>query len=626
MVRSIRTKLILSFLLISLLLSAVSMYGYHEYVKQGQRLTTLANEDIYQLQSILQLNYLFGEKTNSAWAYFNLQDKVFEKKIANHSKSTDKLLNEVIQKNLRETDIEKQKRYANNIKLLTELNKKYDTKLKQMIQARNEGNELLCNQRYQETDSIAVQIGLAANAWASEVEKEVNNEILTAERATKETQILTIIFIIISTLAAIAVGLYLGIRTSHPIKLLSETTQYISQGDLSINLPKVKNKDEVGLLHKNFGQLLSSLQTLIREMSSTSSGINRNAEVLFENTLDLTKSEQHVRSLIEEVDTGMQNQSVILMEASDIIGQLNMAIEQIASGTYNQTQQITRTSEVVNSMADSINEVATYAIEVKKAAEDTFSYAQKGEIAVGNSIKGMESIKIKVLDTEERIQELGQLSKQIGSIIQVIDDIADQTNLLALNAAIEAARAGVHGKGFAVVANEVRNLAEKSSDATKEIAQLINNIQTGTKKLIISMEEGSKEVEKGESLAQDAGNTLKDIINTMNLTLKKAENISISTKEIAESSASVADSIQHIACISQESSASTQEMTASSQLVVNLFSKIESDSRTELEISKQTSSSVEEMNRSVHEISGSANELSKMARKLETIVNGFKLP
>lgn len=625
MVRSIRTKLILSFLVISLVLSAVSLYGYQEYVKQGQRLTILADEDIYQLQSILQLNYLFGEKANSARSYFNLRDKVFEKKIAKYCKSTDKLLNEVIQKNLKETDKDKQKRYANNIKLLTELNKKYDNKLQQMIQARNEGNELLCNQRYQETDSIAVQIGLAANSWASEVEKEVNKEVLTATRAASETQTATAVFIILSSLAAIGIGLYLGVRISHPIKLLSESTQNISQGDLSIILPEVRNRDEVGLLHKSFEQLLTSLQTVIREMSSTSSGINRNADILFENTVELTTSEQHVKSLIEEVNKGIQKQSMVLKEAADTIGQLNLAIEQIASGAYNQTQQITGTSEVVNGMVHSINEVATYALEVKKAAEDTFRYAQKGESAVGNSVKGMESIKIKVLDTEQKIQELGQQSKQIGSIIQVIDDIADQTNLLALNAAIEAARAGAHGKGFAVVADEVRNLAEKSGEATKEIAQLIKSIQTGIKRLILSMDEATKEVEKGESIAHEAGNTLADIINTMELTLNKAENISISTKEIAESSASVAESIQHIACISQESTAATQQMTAGSQQVVTLFKEIESDSISELETARQTSASVEEMNRSVSEISGSANELFKMAKKLETIVRGFKL-
>ena len=117
-----------------------------------------------------------------------------------------------------------------------------------------------------------------------------------------------------------------------------------------------------------------------------------------------------------------------------------------------------------------------------------------------------------LINPQKTVQELGKNSDQIGEIIQVIDDIADQTNLLALNAAIEAARAGEQGRGFAVVADEVRKLAERTTKATKEIAVMIKKIQNDTNGAVLSIMQGTQEVEKGKELANKAGDSLKQII------------------------------------------------------------------------------------------------------------------
>ncbi|WP_242653761.1 methyl-accepting chemotaxis protein [Thermincola potens] len=132
---------------------------------------------------------------------------------------------------------------------------------------------------------------------------------------------------------------------------------------------------------------------------------------------------------------------------------------------------------------------------VKQVSEQNGAVATNGGQAVERTVKGMLQVKDAVFETARKINELGEQSQKIGEIIQVIDDIAEQTNLLALNAAIEAARAGEHGKGFAVVADEVRKLAERSSKATKEIADLITNIQKGTKVAVESMQVGTREVD-----------------------------------------------------------------------------------------------------------------------------------
>src|SRR5205085_10849113 len=162
-------------------------------------------------------------------------------------------------------------------------------------------------------------------------------------------------------------------------------------------------------------------------------------------------------------------------------------------------------SATVLQVSDNSNKAADAS---RKAAET----ARHGGTIVDETLGKMRVIAGSVSGTAKKMEELGKSSDQIGHIIGVIDDIADQTNLLALNAAIEAARAGEQGRGFAVVADEVRKLAERTTTATKEIAQMIKSIQDETKVAVTAMEEGTKQVEDGVKTTSQAGDALKEII------------------------------------------------------------------------------------------------------------------
>jgi hypothetical protein len=173
-----------------------------------------------------------------------------------------------------------------------------------------------------------------------------------------------------------------------------------------------------------------------------------------------------------------------------------------------------------------------------------------------------------------KVQELGRLSRKIGAVVETIDDIAEQTNLLALNAAIEAARAGEHGKGFAVVADEVRKLAERSSRETKQISELIAQVQGGTREAVEAMESGAAKVEQGSGKADLAGKALAEILVAVEDTVTQVNSIAAAAQEMASSSRSVVEAMEGVSAVVEENSASTKEMAVQAAQVTSAIQDI----------------------------------------------------
>ncbi len=172
---------------------------------------------------------------------------------------------------------------------------------------------------------------------------------------------------------------------------------------------------------------------------------------------------------------------------------------------------------------------------------------------------------------------LGDRSKQIGEIVSVIKDIADQTNLLALNAAIEAARAGEQGRGFAVVADEVRKLAEKTAHSTSEIGGMINAIQAETEKAVVSMGEGTKKVKVGVELANQAGEGLHKIVDSVNGLQTMVQQIASATEEMSTVSEQISGDIEVIAAVSKETSAGSCQIGQESANLSKMATELRTD-------------------------------------------------
>jgi len=245
--------------------------------------------------------------------------------------------------------------------------------------------------------------------------------------------------------------------------------------------------------------------------------------------------------------------------------QISSSTEELAAGTQEQSAQTGEIASAVNQMTATIVQTTRHAGEAASTAKQAGDNAKKGGEAVEKTIEGINKVAKVVTRAAGVVDELGKGSEQIGEIVQVIDDIADQTNLLALNAAIEAARAGEQGRGFAVVADEVRKLAERTTKATKEIANMIKKIQVDTKEAVTSMNEGTKEVEVGITLAQGAGEALQQIIEGVVKVSDIINQVAAASEEQSSAAEQISKNIESITNVTHETASGTQQIARAAE-------------------------------------------------------------
>src|SRR5690348_17262990 len=235
----------------------------------------------------------------------------------------------------------------------------------------------------------------------------------------------------------------------------------------------------------------------------------------------------------------------------------------LAEAAEHQAQQITSASAAINEIAVSIDEVSKNSAESADVAQRSVQIASKGAGIVRQTIQGMDSIRDQIQETSKRIKRLGESSQEIGSIVELINDIAEQTNILALNAAIQAASAGEAGRGFAVVADEVQRLAERASGATKRIETLVQTIQSDTNEAVSSMEQTTSEVVSGARLAEDAGLALGEIEKVSNDLSELIQNISEAARQQSAAATNISATMNVIQEITTQTSVGASQTAES---------------------------------------------------------------
>jgi len=295
-----------------------------------------------------------------------------------------------------------------------------------------------------------------------------------------------------------------------------------------------------------------AIMRLLDEMGSLAEG---------DLTVKATVTEDMTGAIADSINFAVEQLRSLVQTITDTSVQVAASAQEtqatamhLAEAAEHQAQEISSASDRISEIAASINQVSKNSAESADVAQRSVQIATKGAGVVRETIAGMDSIRDQIQETSKRIKRLGESSQEIGSIVELINDISEQTNILALNAAIQAASAGEAGRGFAVVADEVQRLAERASNATKRIETLVQTIQSDTNEAVSSMEQTTAEVVSGARLAEDAGTALGEIERVSNDLSSLIQGISSAAQQQSSAASNITATMNTIQSITAQTS------------------------------------------------------------------------
>ncbi len=403
---------------------------------------------------------------------------------------------------------------------------------------------------------------------------------------------------------------------------MANAAEAISNKDLALKIQPKSPDDKLG---GTLASMVESLNATITDVAGATVHVQEASQQLASASDQSSQATSQIATTIQQIAKGTTQQSEAVNRTASSVEQMGRAIDGVAKGAQDQAAATSKAFNLTNQLSKDIAQVTDNIREMVDGSTAASDAARRGSASVNQTLTGMQSIKMAVDLSAQKVQEMGTRSNEIGNIVTTIEDIASQTNLLALNAAIEAARAGEAGKGFAVVADEVRKLAERSSSSTKEIADLIRNIQQSVSQAVAAMDKGSMEVENGVLLANQSGAALQEILTTNENVNSRAQEAARGAESMASSASELVVAVDAVSGVVEENTAATLEMANSSSEVTQAIENIASVSEENSAAVEEVSASTEEMTAQVQEVSISAKDLSNLAIELESIVKQFKL-
>ncbi|MGE0601111.1 MAG: methyl-accepting chemotaxis protein [Dehalococcoidia bacterium] len=410
----------------------------------------------------------------------------------------------------------------------------------------------------------------------------------------------------------------------------------LAAGDLTIDVQPVTPKipsysnDEIGnaaatinsVIDKLVGTIGTynesrlSLSQIVNEVRGGATTLLDSSETLKESSDQMANATGQIANAINEVTRSAVSLAGVSQDSAREVELVAAGSVQLASSSKTNATSADESKAEATRMQERIQYVASASEQVAASADESRTAAQQGQEAVSRAVASMEAIAKAVDRASETVGQLGEFGQQIGDIVKTIDEIAAQTNLLALNAAIEAARAGEQGRGFAVVAENVRSLAERSSDSTKEIATLISKVQAATQEAVDVMAVGVRDVEEGREVTAGAGKALDSIIASVRESAVQMQQIAKDVQDLSGGATRIVTAADQIAASAAESAEAANSMASGTSRVTEAIIQVSATS-------EETSASAEEVSASTQELSAQSQELAATATQVKSVAEGL---
>lgn len=560
---SISRKLLLGFSSVLLLLVAVTVIAYTQFVSIEKTFTELINNRTSKL--LLIKNMTIDLKSQQiALRNFVMEDndvnedefnKAYEDYIALSKELQSTVTSQSMKDYLTQSDeaMSKYYEFAQNIMTLT-----------------RQGNNSEITRLMQDTaPDLIGEYEAIVNNMEKHQQDSMNTGIVNANlqiaQVLRWITIIGVASILIGTLVAFIIGRLISL----PVAAVAQAASRIADGDLTGKPIAVRNKDEIGDLAQAFNIMSGNLRTLIHQVGNSAEHVAASSEELTASTEQTSTATEQVAITMGEIATGMDTQVRMVSDGFQTMNELTTGFQQVTVNTLNMSEEAT------------------------KVSAKTVSGSESVESAVGQ----MNSIHDTVSGLSAVIEELSRHSRDIVKMVDSISEISAQTNLLSLNAAIEAARAGEHGRGFQVVATEVRKLSEQSARSAEQIVPLVASMEKGMRNAAQSMSLVTAEVQEGIELVHQAGATFNEIREAVGNVAGQTQEVSASIEQMSAGVEQISISMKIIMEVTESGAAGTEEVSASS----------------------------EEQLSAMQEIASAANDLSSMAEQLQQTVRQFKV-